>query len=238
MQGLSEEKENRIMEVLLSSIKPEHLMLGKLLGLGAAGLVQMAVWTTAMLGALFVLSGFIDVPLDRLAPSPFGVVVALAYFLLGYAFFGTLQAAFGAITTNQREANNMTVFIVLPAFAPLWFLQVIFSDPEGTFARTMSFVPFTAPLTSLVRLGLDGMGTLRPAPQPRGAVGERVGRRAPHDAPLQGLPADVRPAAAGRRPAPHAAGAVRVGRNHPSSPIGEYRMLTRVRRAPAVAPTP
>ena len=148
------------MEVLLSSIKPEHLMLGKLLGLGAAGLVQMAVWTTAMLGALVVLSGFIDVPLDLLAPSPFGVVVALAYFLLGYAFFGTLQAAFGAITTNQREANNMTVFIVLPAFAPLWFLQVIFSNPEGTLARAMSFVPFTAPLTSLVRLGLDGMSTL------------------------------------------------------------------------------
>ena len=160
MQGLSEEKENRIMEVLLSSIKPEHLMLGKLLGLGAAGLVQMAVWTTAMLGALVVLSGFIDVPLNLLAPSPFGVVVALAYFLLGYAFFGTLQAAFGAITTNQREANNMTVFIVLPAFAPLWFLQLIFSDPEGPLARTMSFVPFTAPLTSLVRLGLDGMSTL------------------------------------------------------------------------------
>ena len=99
-------------------------------------------------------------PIDLLVPSPGGVAAALAYFLLGYAFFGTLQAAFGAITTNQREANSMTVFVVLPAFVPMWFLQAIISDPEGTLARTLSFVPFTAPLTSLIRLGLDGMGAL------------------------------------------------------------------------------
>ena len=160
MQGLSEEKENRIMEVLLSSIKPEQLMQGKLLGLGAAGLMQMAVWTIAVLGGLFALGSFIDVPIDLLVPSPGGVAAALAYFLLGYAFFGTLQAAFGAITTNQREANSITVFVVLPAFVPMWFLQAIISDPEGTLARTLSFVPFTAPLTSLIRLGLDGMGAL------------------------------------------------------------------------------
>ena len=160
MQGLSEEKESRVMEVLLSSIQPEQLMLGKLLGLATAGLLQVAVWTIAVVAALFVLGRISDIPTDRLAPSAGGIAVALPYFLLGYAFFGTLQAAFGAITTNQREASTMTAFIVLPACTPLWFLQAILSNPEGTLARALSFVPFTAPTASLIRLGVDGMGAL------------------------------------------------------------------------------
>ena len=160
MQGLSEEKENRIMEVLLSSIKPEQLMQGKLLGLGAAGLMQMAVWTIAVLGGLFALGSFIDVPIDLLAPSPGGVAAALAYFLLGYAFFRHAasgirgdhdEPAGGEQHDGVRRAAGVRADVVL---------QAIISDPEGTLARTLSFVPFTAPLTSLIRLGLDGMGAL------------------------------------------------------------------------------
>ena len=158
LQGLSEEKENRIMEVLLSSLKPEQLMFGKLLGLGAAGLLQMTIWTSSLVVFLLVLNRVVDVPVELSAPSAEAVAVALAYFLLGYAFLGTIQAALGVVTTSQKEANNIAAFVVLPAVSPMWFLAVLIEHPDGTLARVLSLVPFTAPLTGLIRFGADGVG--------------------------------------------------------------------------------
>ena len=163
LQGLTEEKENRIMEVLLSSIKPEHLMFGKLIGLGAASLLQIAVWTVAGVAFLLALDVIIDLPFEltrELVPSPGRLLIAFAYFLLGYALVGTLLAAIGAVTTNQRQAGNITAFVILPSVAPMWFLPVLLQDPEGTLARVLSFVPITAPVTSLMRLSLGGMDGL------------------------------------------------------------------------------
>ena len=134
LQGLTEEKENRIMEVLLSSIKPEHLMFGKLIGLGAASLLQFAVWTVAGAGFLLALNLIIDLPFEltrELVPSPGRLLVAFAYFLLGYALVGTLLAAIGAVTTNQRQAGNITAFVILPAVAPMWFMVVLLEGPRG-----------------------------------------------------------------------------------------------------------
>ena len=158
LQGLSEEKENRIMEVLLSSLKPEQLMFGKLLGLGAAGLLQMAVWTAALVAFLLALGRIVDLPVELSAPSVETLGVALAYFLLGYALMGTVQAALGVVTTNQKEANNIAVSVVLPAVSPMWFLAVLIEHPDGVLARALSYVPFTAPLTGLIRFGTGGTG--------------------------------------------------------------------------------
>ena len=159
LQGLSEEKENRIMEVLLSSIKPEHLMFGKLIGLGTAGLLQMAVWTTAVVGFVLALGLIIELPSELTrVPSPGRLLIAFAYFLLGYAFLGTLLAAIGAVTTNQRQAGNITAFVILPAVSPMWVLPILLQEPEGTLAKVLSLVPFTAPVTSLMRLSVGGMG--------------------------------------------------------------------------------
>ena len=160
LQGLNEEKEGRIMEVLLSSVKPEQLMLGKLLGLGAAGLVQMTIWTLTGIGFVIILDAFVGLPAGAtFVPSPGGAIIAVLYFVLGYFFFGTLMAALGAVTTSQREAGQVTFLMVLPGVAPLWVLQVLLEDPEGLLARSLSFIPFTAPLVGLVRVGVDGMGT-------------------------------------------------------------------------------
>ena len=158
LQGLSEEKESRIMEVLLSTLRPEQLMLGKLLGLGAAGLLQMAVWTASLVAFVLVLNRLVDVPIELSAPSAAAVAVALAYFLPGYAFLGTVQAALGTVTTSQKEANNIAAFVVLPAVSPIWFLPVLLEHPDGILARVLSFVPFTAPLTGLLRFAAGGSG--------------------------------------------------------------------------------
>ena len=158
LQGLSEEKENRIMEVLLSSLKPEQLMVGKLVGLGGAGLLQMAVWTASLVAFLLALGRIVDLAVELSAPSVETLGVALAYFLLGYALLGTVQAALGVVTTNQKEANNIAVFVVLPAVSPMWFLAVLIEHPDGVLAQVLSYVPFTAPLTGLIRFGTGGTG--------------------------------------------------------------------------------
>lgn len=161
LQGLTEEKENRIMEVLLSSLRPEQLMLGKLFGLGAAGLLQMTIWTVSGIGSFVVLRSMVDIPAAiAIVPSADAVGIALVYFVLGYALYGTLMAALGAVTTSQREASQVTFLIVLPGIAPMWFMTPILENPEGPLARALSLFPLTAPLTSLVRLGVDGMGAL------------------------------------------------------------------------------
>ncbi len=158
LQGLTEEKDSRIMEVLLSSVRPEQLLLGKLFGLGAAGLLQILVWTVAGVLAVWALGAFIQLPVGTtLLPSAGALVLAIIYFILGYFFFGTLMAALGAVTGSQREANQVTFLVVLPGVAPLWFLSVLLANPDGSLATVLSYIPFTAPVVSMVRLGLDSM---------------------------------------------------------------------------------
>ena len=163
LQGLTEEKENRIMEVLLSSIKPEHLMFGKLVGLGAASLLQIAIWTATAVASLLALNLILDLPIEltsETVPAPGKLLIALAYFLLGYALIGTLMAAIGAVTTNQRQAGNISAFVIMPAAAPMWFMFLLLEEPDGALASLLSFIPITAPVASLTRLSLGGMDGL------------------------------------------------------------------------------
>ena len=100
LQGLGEEKESRIMEVLLSSVTPAQFMIGKVLGLGAAGLSQMLIWVAVgrtLLGVLPSVFTDLDLTLPGLAP----MVVAVAFFVLGYFMFATLNAGLGAISSDE-----------------------------------------------------------------------------------------------------------------------------------------
>lgn len=160
LQGLNEEKENRVMEILLSTVSPDQLMLGKLLGLGAAGIVQIIVWMGSAAGLLIGSSFFLDdIPVLGLPSLPL-ILVGFAYFLLGYAFFAALMAALGAVTTSQRESQQLTVIVILPAVAPFWFSFAIIDDAGGILPQVMTYIPFTAPTMSLARLALDAMGPL------------------------------------------------------------------------------
>ena len=160
LQGLNEEKENRIMEVLLSSVSPGQLMLGKLLGLGAAGLIQVISWAISG-GALFLVlgAGNIDIP-DITLPGPGPMLLGLAYFFLGYALFGTLMAALGAVTTSQRESSQISFIVVMPAMAPAWVLTQLLRDPDGVLATVLTLIPLTAPVTALLRIALGAIGPL------------------------------------------------------------------------------
>jgi len=152
LQGMAEEKENRVMEMVLSSITPNQLMLGKLIGLGAAGLLQMAVWTSMSLVAL-VFSAV------ALTVSPASFFFCFAYFLLGYVLFGSLMLGFGALGTNLRESQQMASIWSFLGASPAMIVIALFEAPQGTVARIFSYIPFTAPTTMMFRYVIDPKGT-------------------------------------------------------------------------------
>ena len=153
LQGsVSEEKENRLIEVLLTSISPVALLAGKIVALGATGLIQMLVWivAVAVMGPR-ILEQIPDLGELQLEPGFF--VVVLLFFISGYLLFGVTLAGIGAATTSSKEAGQVSMFVIMPTWIPFWLLQPILNDPDGALAMTLSYVPFTAPLTMMIRMG-------------------------------------------------------------------------------------
>jgi ABC-2 type transport system permease protein len=149
LQGLSEEKESRILESLLCTLSADDLLAGKLLGLGAAGLTLIAVW----MGAGLALGGPM-MALAHVQPSPSMLVLALAYFLLGYLFYGSLMTAIGAVTNNMREAQQFAMMFTFAIFLPFIVMTSILGSPNGPTAVTLSLFPPTAATTMMLRLAL------------------------------------------------------------------------------------
>jgi len=146
IQGVSEEKENRVIEVILSSVDARSLLLGKLLGLGAAGLLQLAVWLSMALVPVVLLAA-------GLALSPVTVLLCLAYFVLAFLFYGTLITATGSIGTNAKDMQQYGMFWAIACALPMIFIEMILSEPNGTAARILSYVPLTSPVVMMMRIG-------------------------------------------------------------------------------------
>jgi ABC-2 type transport system permease protein len=153
LQGMAEEKENKVMEMVLTSVTPVQLMTGKLLGLGAAGLLQLGTWMT--LGVL----GSFGVPAVIAVLEPGAFALCLVYFLLGYLLFGSLMLGFGSLGTTMRESQQMASLWSLIGMFPICFIFILFEKPQGTLARTLSLIPFTAPTSMVLRFTIDPKGT-------------------------------------------------------------------------------
>jgi ABC-2 type transport system permease protein len=153
LQGVSEEKESRVIEVLLSSVSARQLMVGKIIGLGALGLVQIVVWFGAggLMGGV-ILAGFalfagLSVPVGN-------IVLGFVYFFLGYILFGALMAAAGSIATTFREGQQIGGIFSLAAAVPIMFASLVLANPNSTFAVVLSYFPLTAPTMMMQRLAL------------------------------------------------------------------------------------
>lgn len=152
MQGMAEEKENRVMEMVLTSVKPNELMLGKLVGLGAVGLLQMAVWVSISLVMAVTLAAELVI-----SPGPF--LFCFVYYLLGYVLYGSLMLGFGALGTNLRESQQMASIWSFIGASPAMIVVALLESPQGLVARIFSYIPFTAPTTMMFRYVVDPKGT-------------------------------------------------------------------------------
>lgn len=152
LQGVSEEKETRILESLLCTVSPDDLMFGKLVGLGSAGLTLVGVWIVGgmvMLGTTFA---FVKVEFSATL-----AVAGMLYFLLGYTFYSSLMTGIGAITNNLREAQQMAMMFTMANFFPFYVLAKILNSPNSGIAVGMSLFPPTAPTTMMLRLAAGSM---------------------------------------------------------------------------------
>ena len=142
-----EEKQLRIAEVLLGSVKPFELMLGKLLGTVGVSLTLAAIYAA---GGMF-LAGQFNV-LDKIDPS------TIAWFLLfaglGTLMYGALFVAVGAAVTNLKEAQNLLTPVILLVVAPMFVFVNVLQNPQGPLAKAFTYFPLTTPMTAVLRLGI------------------------------------------------------------------------------------
>ncbi|MEO6349264.1 MAG: ABC transporter permease [Candidatus Limnocylindrales bacterium] len=152
LQSVTEEKENRVVEILLSSVPALPLMAGKIIGLGAAGLTQIAIWVgTALVALPFANQQFsINVGL-----SPITLVLAVFVFALGYLGYGAIFAAVGALAPGSREGQQYGSFFGFIAVIPLILMSVFLSDPGSPIVIALCLLPLTAPAALLQLLAVS-----------------------------------------------------------------------------------
>jgi ABC-2 type transport system permease protein len=149
LQGVAEEKENRVIEIILSSVRPHQLLFGKLLGLGAAGLLQLIVWIAVgtMAVSLLVTAALAMLDFKLFAGC-------LLFFVLGFLMLGSLMTGTGALGTNARESQQLaTIWSMVTIMPPAFTWMGILDSPTGTLARILGWFPLTAPITMMLRLG-------------------------------------------------------------------------------------
>lgn len=154
MNSVAKEKENRVMEILMSSVKPNQLFTGKILGLGLVGLLQMIVWMGSAFLLLRLGGTTLNIPPSlQLPPEVF--FWGIPFFILGYLLYATLMAGIGALVPNIKEASQATFVIIIPILIPLMMVGVIIEQPNATLPVILSLIPFTAPNTMMTRISVS-----------------------------------------------------------------------------------
>jgi len=156
LTAISKEKENRVMEMLLSSVKPTQLFTGKLMGLGLANLLQMAIWFGAALLLLRLSGQTFAIPANLQIPA-YVFLYGIVFFALGFAFYGSLMAGWGAMVPNLREGNQSTFVFSLPLLFTIISISTLINEPHGTLSTVLSILPPTAPVAMMTRLAIGGV---------------------------------------------------------------------------------
>ena len=153
MQGTATEKENKVVDVLLASADPDEILAGKRLGLGGAGLLQIAVWLLMLL-----VGGVGVVPLlmtSQIEMPWIALALAIPLFLIAFLFFGSLMLGTGSLGSNMREAQQLAMVWSLTAALPMMMMAVLIREPHGTVARVMTWLPFSAGPLIMFRASTD-----------------------------------------------------------------------------------
>lgn len=181
MRSVIEEKTNRIIEIIISSVKPFQLMMGKIIGTSLAGLLQFFIWAIIGLSLMFAVSAFFGInatPTARISPEmmqtaqqefagtaqmyikelwnlPIATILIsfVIYFIGGYFLYSSFYAAIGAAVDNETDSQQFLLPIIMPLILAVYigFFTVI-NDPHGTIATVFSMIPLTSPIVMLMRI--------------------------------------------------------------------------------------
>ncbi len=163
MRSVVMEKTSRVVEVMISSVKPRALMLGKIIGVGGAGLFQLSIWMAiaalliryreAVLG-LFGVDGAGAIQIPSVSFVAFTLI--LVYFVLGYFFYAALYAAIGAMVNSEQEAQQVQMPVVILLIVPVMCVQLVANDPRGGVAEVLTMIPFSSAVLMPMRYLLGG----------------------------------------------------------------------------------
>jgi ABC-2 type transport system permease protein len=145
LQGIAEEKQNRVIELIWSSVEPVQLLGGKIIGLGAAGLLQVVFYGVLLFFPAIAIFALFHV-------SVAGLVLSVLYFMLGYLLFAGLMAGTGILGNSPQESGQLSAFWTLLSMIPMFMLAPISENPNSWLARGLSWFPLTAPVTMLLRV--------------------------------------------------------------------------------------
>lgn len=155
MAAIVEEKETKISEVLFSSARPFELLMGKLVGVGLAGLTQLAIWIfSLLLLATFGLASLVASGMEISLPNitPLMIIYFFLFFLLGYFIYATIYALIGSMVSNMQEGGQFALPPIMLLLVGLYFCFAVVRDPNSTFAFWVSIAPFFAPIVMPVRI--------------------------------------------------------------------------------------
>jgi ABC-2 type transport system permease protein len=163
MRGVLEEKTNRVAEVVVSSVKPDALLTGKILGAGSVALTQVLAWIAMTFimyqvrapllkafGATTLTASAVKIP----AVPPLVGVALVLFFLLGFILYASLFGAVGAMVSNQEDVQQAATPVMMLLIASIIFMQPVLLNPSSTLANVVSWLPFTAPIMMPLRMSL------------------------------------------------------------------------------------
>jgi ABC-2 type transport system permease protein len=152
LQAVVEEKENRTMEILITSVTPRQLMTGKIIGNIGVGLTQLVVWLIFAWIGLNIAGQFFPVVQDISISTDY-IAVLMLVFLPSFVMVAAIMAAIGATMTEAKEAQQISSLFSLPMMIPYYLSSTIMMNPNGTLAIFLSYFPITAPITLIMRMG-------------------------------------------------------------------------------------
>lgn len=178
MRSVLEEKNNRVVEIIISSVKPFELMMGKIFGVTMVALTQFAIWITmSVIGALILNTGFSSLQksipggneemmnkldITQIATQvshsllelnfPLIIFVFIVFFLLGYIFYSSIYAAIGSAVDNETETQQFTLFAILPLTLGMYGSFTLMNNPDGPLGFWLSIIPFTSPVAMIARI--------------------------------------------------------------------------------------
>lgn len=158
LRGVIEEKSSRVVEVVLSSLRPFQLMAGKILGIAAVGFTQYALWALFGLGATRyskpMMSKFFPAAQAFEIPSipAYIFFYFVIFFILGYFLYGTVYAAIGSMVNSEKEAQNLVMPVTMLLVIPLLLIMFVMRSPNSSLSIILSLIPFFAPVLMLLRI--------------------------------------------------------------------------------------
>jgi len=154
MRAVLEEKNSRVMEVLLSSATSTELMAGKLIGVGAVGLTQIGIWI--VMAAVYAFPALAaSASMGGINIPPLTLIAFALFFLLGYLLFSSIYAAIGAIITSEQEGQQLQFIIVLPLIISVFMMGPVMRAPDSPVAVWSSMIPFFSPVLMYLRIAVQ-----------------------------------------------------------------------------------